>query len=261
MFSSTPSAAAYESTRAASSGVTGSATISSVTIPRTAPRARIGSSAAASSAGLKRCELVDGRVDVEHVRARWRRARSAWVGVSPVVTPDGDAMPPQHRLGLTRLEVEHRRARHRPCPSRGGSRQSGRDPPRAHPTIPAIVFGLRPNRARETASRGRRHADGRHDPGEHRRPHGRAARHVREPRAGEVARPGAQGRPQRRSGVDEWTFQGEATVHAVRHGRHRRLARGGVGLQPRLVLRAAPRLLRRARAGARHERQRRARRR
>ena len=44
-----------------------------------------------------------------------------------------------------------------------------------------------------------RHADGRHDPGEHRRPHGRAARHVREPRPGEVEGPGAQGRPQRRT--------------------------------------------------------------
>ena len=52
---------------------------------------------------------------------------------------------------------------------------------------------------------------------------------------------------------------GREDLDAVRHGRHRRLAARGVGLQPRLVLRAAPRLLRRPRAGARHERQRRAR--
>ena len=47
----------------------------------------------------------------------------------------------------------------------------------------------------------------------------------------------------------------------VRHGRDRRLAARGVGLQPRLVLRAAAGLLGRARACARHGRQRRARRR
>ena len=34
---------------------------------------------------------------------------------------------------------------------------------------------------------------------------------------------------------------GRGDLHAVRHGRHRRLAAGGVGLQPRLVLRAAAR--------------------
>ncbi len=51
---------------------------------------------------------------------------------------------------------------------------------------------------------------------------------------------------------------GRGDLDPVRHGRHRRLAPRGVGLQPRLVLRAAPRLLRRARARARHERQRRA---
>ena len=52
---------------------------------------------------------------------------------------------------------------------------------------------------------------------------------------------------------------GRGHLDPVRHGRHRRLAARGVGLQPRLLLRAAARLLRRARAGARHERQRRAR--
>ena len=61
------------------------------------------------------------------------------------------------------------------------------------------------------------------------------------------------------NGVDEWVFQGRGDVHALRHGRDRRLAEGGVGLQPGLVLRAASRLLRRAPAGARHGRQRRAR--
>ena len=43
------------------------------------------------------------------------------------------------------------------------------------------------------------------------------------------------------NGVDEWVFQGARQLHAVRHGRHRRVAEGGVGLQPGLVLRAAPR--------------------
>ena len=51
---------------------------------------------------------------------------------------------------------------------------------------------------------------------------------------------------------------GPGHLDAVRHGRHRRLAQGGVGLQPRLLLRAAAGLLRRARAGAGHGRQRRA---
>ena len=51
---------------------------------------------------------------------------------------------------------------------------------------------------------------------------------------------------------------GRDDLDAVRHGGHRRLAAGGVGLQPWLLLRAATGLLRRARAGARHERQRRA---
>ena len=45
-------------------------------------------------------------------------------------------------------------------------------------------------------------------------------------------------------GVDEWAFQGESTAHALRHGRDRRLAARGVGLQPRCVLRAAPGMLR-----------------
>ena len=58
-------------------------------------------------------------------------------------------------------------------------------------------------------------------------------------------------------GIDEWVFQGETTSHPLRHGRHGRLAGRGVGLQPRHLLRAAPGLLRRARAGARHGRQRR----
>ena len=44
---------------------------------------------------------------------------------------------------------------------------------------------------------------------------------------------------------------GREDLDAVRHGRHRRLAEGGVGLQPRHLLRAAARLLRRPRAGAR----------
>ena len=44
-------------------------------------------------------------------------------------------------------------------------------------------------------------------------------------------------------GVDEWMFQGESTVDALRHGRDRGLAARGVGLQPRFVHRAAPRML------------------
>ena len=42
---------------------------------------------------------------------------------------------------------------------------------------------------------------------------------------------------------------GREDLHAVRHGGHGRLAAGGVGLQPRHVLRAAAGVLRRARAG------------
>ncbi len=51
--------------------------------------------------------------------------------------------------------------------------------------------------------------------------------------------------------------RGQEDLDAVRHGRHRRLAQGGVGLQPRRLHRAAAGLLRRARAGPRHGRQRR----
>ena len=102
------------------------------------------------------------------------------------------------------------------------------------------------------------HADGRHDPGEHRRPHGRAARHVREPRPGQVEGPGPQGRAQRRSGVDEWEFQGQATSTPFGMAATVGWPKDGVGLQPGLLLRAAARLLRRARAGEGHERQRRA---
>ena len=36
-------------------------------------------------------------------------------------------------------------------------------------------------------------------------------------------------------GVDEWVLPGPGHHHAVRHGRHRRLAARGVGLQPRLA--------------------------
>ena len=60
-------------------------------------------------------------------------------------------------------------------------------------------------------------------------------------------------RGRRRVGVP-----GRGDVDPVRHGRDRRLAARGVGLQPGCVLRAAARLLRRARAGPGHERQRRA---
>ena len=39
-------------------------------------------------------------------------------------------------------------------------------------------------------------------------------------------------------GVDEWVFQGQKHLDAVRHGGHRRLAARGVGVQPRRVLRS-----------------------
>ena len=60
------------------------------------------------------------------------------------------------------------------------------------------------------------------------------------------------------SGVDEWVFQGESDLDAVRHGGDRRLATRAVGIQPGRLLRTAPGLLRRPRAGEGHERQRRA---
>ena len=81
--------------------------------------------------------------------------------------------------------------------------------------------------------------------------------HVREPRAEEVAGRRAQGRARGRHrpvGVP-----GREDEHVLRHGRHGGLALRGVGLQPGHLHRAAARLLRRARARARHERQRRAR--
>ena len=59
-------------------------------------------------------------------------------------------------------------------------------------------------------------------------------------------------------GVDEWVFQGQATSTPFGMAATVGLAARAVGLQPRRVLRAAARLLRRARARARHERERRA---
>ena len=59
-------------------------------------------------------------------------------------------------------------------------------------------------------------------------------------------------------GVDEWVFQGESDLDPVWHGGHRGLAARAVGLQSRRLLRTAPGVLRRPRAGAGHERQRRA---
>ena len=135
----------------------------------------------------------------------------AWVGVSPPSPPTADSDAPHHRLGLARLEVEHRCACHHGSPRSSVRTILAECRHGRHRRCPAMVFGLRPKRAERPLREDARHADGRHDPGEHRRPHGRAARHVREPRAGEVAGPGAEGRPQRRSGVDEWVFQGEAT--------------------------------------------------
>ena len=57
-------------------------------------------------------------------------------------------------------------------------------------------------------------------------------------------------------GIDQWVFQGQATSTPVRDVRHGRMAAGGVGFQPRCVLGAASRVLRRPRAGPGHERQR-----
>ena len=59
-------------------------------------------------------------------------------------------------------------------------------------------------------------------------------------------------------GVDEWVFQGQKTSTPFGMAATVGWPRARVGVQPGLVLRAPPRLLRRARARARHERQRRA---
>ena len=60
------------------------------------------------------------------------------------------------------------------------------------------------------------------------------------------------------AGVDEWVFQGQKT--STPFGMAATVGwPGAVGLQPRRVQRTAAGVLRRARAGARHERQRRAR--
>ena len=72
-------------------------------------------------------------------------------------------------------------------------------------------------------------------------------------------RPGAQGRPQRRTGVDEWVFQGEATSTPFGMAATVGWPTEEWGFNPGSYSELRPGLLRRARAGARHGRQRRAR--
>ena len=61
------------------------------------------------------------------------------------------------------------------------------------------------------------------------------------------------------AGIDQWEFQGEKTSTSFGMAATVGWPRGGVGLQPGHLHRVAPRLLRRTRAGARHECERRAR--
>ena len=128
-----------------------------------------------------------------------------------------------------------------PIPRVGGRLRQGRAGPhvdRAGLGDAAGAHGVRrPHRF--TIRRGAPHEHGRHDPGQHRRPHDRAAGHVREPRAQEVARRRPQGGPRGRH--RPLGLPGREDQHLLRHVGHGGLAPGGVGLQPRHLHRAAAR--------------------